>query len=60
MVNFYCDVLRLGERMSYVYYGRKPGKGEYTCTSCGQMVVLDDNTDTLPPRPKCNGTEYTP
>lgn len=40
--------------------GEKPGKGEYTCTSCGQVVILDDNTDTLPPCPKCNGTEYTP
>lgn len=39
--------------------GEKPGKGTYICTKCGQRVVLDDNTDTLPPCPKCNGTEYT-
>lgn len=40
--------------------GEKPGKDEYTCTSCGQVVVLDDDTDTLPPCPRCDGTEYTP
>lgn len=28
--------------------GEKPGKGTYICTVCGQTVVLDDNTDTLP------------
>jgi len=38
--------------------GEKPGAGTYTCDNCGQEVVLDDNTDTLPPCPKCNGTEY--
>lgn len=38
--------------------GEKPGAGTYTCDNCGQVVVLDDNTDTLPPCPKCNGTEY--
>ncbi|MCK5136390.1 MAG: hypothetical protein KAR19_11430 [Bacteroidales bacterium] len=40
--------------------GEKPGKGAYTCKNCGQVVVLDDNTDTLPPCPRCNHTEYTP
>lgn len=39
--------------------GEKPGKGEYTCTTCGQVVVLDDHNDTLPPCPKRNGTEYS-
>lgn len=39
--------------------GEKPGKGTYICTNCGQRVVLDDNTDTLPPCPKCNKTSYT-
>lgn len=29
--------------------GEKPGKGEYTCDNCGQVVVLDDDTDTMPP-----------
>ena len=27
--------------------GEKPGKGTYVCISCGTVVVLDDNTDTL-------------
>ena len=40
--------------------GEKPGKGRYTCTKCGQVVVLDDRTDTLPPCPKCHGTNYRP
>jgi DNA-directed RNA polymerase subunit RPC12/RpoP len=39
--------------------GQKPGKGKYKCTKCGQIVVLDDNTDPLPPCPKCNNTTYT-
>lgn len=38
--------------------GEKPGKGTYICKSCGQSVVLDNHTDTLPPCPKCNKTEY--
>lgn len=40
--------------------GEKPGKGAYTCDNCGQVVVLDDISDTLPPCPKCQETEYTP
>ena len=38
--------------------GEKPGKGTYQCTSSGTLVVLDDDTDTLPPCPKCHGTTY--
>lgn len=38
--------------------GEKPGKGTYKCTSCGTTVVLDDNTDTLPPCPKCHKTIF--
>ena len=38
--------------------GEKPGKGTYKCTKCGQIVVLDDHTDTLPPCPKCSNTEF--
>lgn len=38
--------------------GEKPGKGDYVCVDCGQIIKLDDNTDTLPPCPKCNGTKY--
>ena len=38
--------------------GEKPGKGTYTCTHCGTRVHLDDDSDTLPPCPKCSGTNY--
>lgn len=38
--------------------GEKPGKGTYKCTYDGQLVVLDDTTDTLPPCPKCAKTEF--
>ena len=40
--------------------GEKPGKGTYTCTNCGQTVYLDQNSDRLPPCPKCGGTHYLP
>ena len=42
--------------------GEKPGKGTNTCKKigCGQTVVLDDNSDALPPCPKCNGTKFRP
>ena len=40
--------------------GEKPGAGAYICNNCGQIVVLDDDADTLPPCPKCEGTEYSP
>jgi DNA-directed RNA polymerase subunit RPC12/RpoP len=39
--------------------GDKPGKGSYKCTACGEIVHLDQNTDTLPPCPKCHKTTYT-
>ncbi|WP_117170203.1 zinc ribbon-containing protein [Paraliobacillus sediminis] len=38
--------------------GEKPGKGRYSCQKCFTKVNLDDATDTLPPCPKCHGTEY--
>ena len=37
--------------------GEKPGKGTYKCRNCGTTVTLDDHSDTLPPCPKCAGTE---
>ncbi len=40
--------------------GERPGKGVYICTRCGQSVVLNDDTDVLPPCPRCNNTEFTP
>lgn len=38
--------------------GEKPGVGTYLCTKGDQTVTLDDSTDTLPPCPKCNNTEF--
>ena len=38
--------------------GEKPGKGTYYCTKCGQRVVLDNDSDTLPPCPHCNNATY--
>lgn len=38
--------------------GEKPGKGIYQCYYCGQIVILDDMTDTLPPCPKCDKTLF--
>ena len=38
--------------------GESPGIGTYRCTNCGQTVTLDDADDTLPPCPKCNGTDF--
>lgn len=38
--------------------GEKPGKGTYQCTKCGEIVNLDDDTDTLPPCPRCNNTTF--
>lgn len=38
--------------------GEKPGKGRYKCINCGTVVTLDDDSDTLPPCPSCDGTEW--
>lgn len=38
--------------------GEKPGKGIYCCTNCGCKVRLDDNSDKLPPCPKCKKGPY--
>lgn len=38
--------------------GEKPGKGTYRCVRCGQLVVLDNDGEPLPPCPRCNGTVF--
>ncbi|EHN17086.1 zinc ribbon-containing protein [Clostridium sporogenes] len=38
--------------------GEKPGIGTYRCTNCGTTVTLDDTTDTLPPCPRCDETNF--
>jgi hypothetical protein len=35
--------------------GERPGEGTYTCVKCGQKVVLEDDSDTLPPLPQMQG-----
>jgi phage FluMu protein Com len=40
--------------------GQKPGKGTYECTRCGKVLVLDEKSATLPPCPRCHGTEFRP
>lgn len=49
-------ILKGGKRMYKT--GEKPGKGTYECTNCDTCVVLDDNTDTLPPCPKCHNITF--
>ncbi len=38
--------------------GEKPGQGTHRCRKCGTTVTLDDESDTLPPCPKCDATEF--
>lgn len=38
--------------------GEKPGIGTYKCIACGQLVRLDNVSDTLPPCPQCEKTTY--
>lgn len=39
--------------------GDKPGKGHYQCSVCGRIIYLDQDTDTLPPCPKCHAIAFT-
>lgn len=38
--------------------GDKPGKGEYKCTNCGNIVELEADSDALPPCPRCGNKEF--
>ncbi|KIL73321.1 zinc ribbon-containing protein [Pseudobacillus badius] len=38
--------------------GETPGKGDYQCKQCGQVITLDEDKDRLPPCPECHETEY--
>jgi len=38
--------------------GDKPGAGRYICLGCGTVLVLEENTDTLPRCRLCTGSEY--
>ena len=39
--------------------GEEPGKGTYKCNPCGETVTLDDDTDKLPPCPRCEKCDYS-
>ena len=54
----YSKYYRKENHMSTHTTGEKPGKGAYTCKACGQVVVLDDTNDVLPPCPKCSKTTF--
>ena len=53
-----CTILAVEGGATMPTTGEKPGKGTYQCKQDGQIVVLDDDTDTLPPCPRCDGTEF--
>lgn len=39
--------------------GEKPGVGRYRCLKCGEVIRLDQSTDTLPPCPVCAAVQWT-
>ncbi|MDP4171167.1 MAG: hypothetical protein Q8906_11205 [Bacillota bacterium] len=38
--------------------GGAPGRGSYTCNSCGTVLHLDEDRDRLPPCPECFTTKF--
>ena len=38
--------------------GQKPSKGDYKCTTCGEIVNLKLDSDALPICPKCRRTTF--
>lgn len=38
--------------------GQKPGKGTYRCKKDYEIIHLDQDTDVLPPCPKCNACSW--
>jgi predicted nucleic acid-binding Zn-ribbon protein len=38
--------------------GEKPGKGDYKCTNCGNVLHLENDDDALPPCPKCGNKTF--
>lgn len=38
--------------------GSSPGKGRYVCADCKEDLVLDEDSDRLPPCAKCHKTDF--
>jgi len=38
--------------------GEQPGKGEYVCTRCGKVIVLDSDDQELPQCPRCGNKTF--
>lgn len=39
--------------------GDRPGTGTYTCTTCGEVVTIEDPNEELPECPVCGEKEYS-
>ena len=40
--------------------GEQPGKGRYTCVTCGHVVFLKKDSDALGVCPHCDSKRYAP
>ncbi len=38
--------------------GDKPGKGTYQCVNCGELMIVRNPNDTLPPCSRCSNTQF--
>lgn len=38
--------------------GDKPGNGNYQCFNCGTIIQISNDTDALPPCPKCGCEKF--
>lgn len=38
--------------------GEAPGKGEYICVICEEVVALKNDSDALPRCPRCDATTF--
>ncbi len=38
--------------------GDTPGKGYYSCRSCGKVIHLDTDEDALPACPRCGKADW--
>lgn len=59
-ITVYFRDARTGKYVGIYETGEKfaTKKGRYKCLNCGKVITLDEDTDRLPPCPKCHGTEF--